>query len=151
MKDSEFAYYKCLEQLTDALKRYQWRSSVEGDITGFAEKLVWEGVLERTKPNSDYFHWEYATVRRLLDDTRTPGEISRFRRCSDCRNWFYAATSHQRFCGDACRRHFTASSPEFKQKRRDYMKKVYRPQQKQRDERSLAVAKGTSKRKQGGN
>jgi hypothetical protein len=151
-KASERAYYDAMERLNIALKRYHWRSAISGDINGFREKLEWEGqsFSERNKPKTEYFHWEYAIVRMLLDRTKEPGELSRFRRCSDCQNWFYAVTSHQRFCGETCRRHYTARSPEFKEKRRNYMKQVYRPQQKQRDLRSLSLAKSAVRRK-GGN
>ncbi len=106
-----------------------------------------------TRPERPPAVWNSMEMRMVsyLLEALDKGEISRFRGCSDCQNWFYATTSHQRFCGETCRRRYTSSSPEFKQKRRDYMKHVYRPDQKQRDQRSLAVAKGTAKRKKGGN
>jgi hypothetical protein len=147
-KAYERAYYSTLERLTVALKRYHWRSTISGGIEGFREDLDWEGQSssDSHKAKAGDFHWEYALVRLLLNCMRKPGELSRFRRCSDCQNWFYAATSHQRFCGEQCRRHYTARSPEFKEKRRNYMKQIYRPQQKQRDLRSFELAKGSVRR-----
>lgn len=100
------------------------------------------------RPEKALSTWEYMELHMVsyLLKAVDKGEISRFRHCSDCRNWFYAATSHQRFCGDACRRRYTASNPEFKEKRRTYMKQVYRPQQKQRDANILALAKGSHRK-----
>jgi hypothetical protein len=101
-----------------------------------------------TRPEKAPANWNFMEMRMVsyLLEALDKGEISRFRRCSDCQNWFYATTSHQRFCGEACRRRYTAGSPEFKEKRRNYMKQVYRPQQKQRDANSLALAKGTPRK-----
>lgn len=144
--ESKRSYLDTLDQLGDALKRYHWRSTIEGDLDGFRESLGWSSEVKAGDQT-----WEYAVVRLLLDRMRVPGEIARFRRCSECQNWLYAVTSHQRFCGEICRRHYTSGSPEFKEKRRNYMKQVYRPQQKKRDIRQIALAKETlsSKRKGG--
>ena len=145
--NAEQAYHETLARLEEALKPYQWRSAISGDIDGFHEKLEWSENIPHGPA-----HWEHAILRVLLDRINYPGELSRIRRCSDCQNWFYAATSHQRFCGEACRRRYTASCPEFKEKRRNYMKQVYRPQQKQRESRSLALAKDSVRPKsKGGN
>jgi len=135
---SERAYYKALEQLQTALTRYRWRSSVSGDLDGFTEELEW-GI----EVASGYPTWEYAAVRLLLREMKKAGSVSRFRKCSECRQWFYAATSHQQFCKDACRRRYTSESPEFKEKRRIYMREQYRPQQKEMQQRSLAAVKTT--------
>ena len=137
LSEAEFAYQETLEEVRNALKRYRWSSSVEGNIEGFHE------VLESERTEAEYSTWEYGVVRLLLDRIRTPGELLRFRRCSDCQNWFYASTSHQRFCGPSCRRRYTADSAEFKAKRRNYMKNVYRPQQRQQEARGKALATGS--------
>ncbi len=141
----ERAYFDVIGRLNDALKRYRWQSAIIGDMEGFGEELHWNNKVQKGDP-----WWEYAIVRYLLDRTKMPGELSRVRRCSNCRNWLYATTGHQRFCGDVCRRRYTAASPEFKEKRRNYMKQIYRPEQKQKDERSLALAKGTVQQKKRG-
>ena len=132
---SQFAYHKTIEDLNDALSRYDWRSEIVGDLDGFHEVLR---LNRRVSPGEST--WEYAVVRLLLLTLKTPGELDRFRQCSDCRAWFFAASSHQRFCGEACRRHHAAASTEFKEKRRIYMQQVYRPQQKKRDARMKALA-----------
>ena len=136
LSEAKCAYQETLELVTDALKRYRWNSSVEGNAGGFHE------VLEGNSTDSEYSGWEHGVVRLLLGKIGTPGELLRFRRCSDCANWFYASTSHQRFCSPSCRRRYTADNAEFKAKRRNYMKNVYRPQQKQQEVRSKVVAAG---------
>ena len=143
--ESTVAYNKALQQLDDALKQYHWRSTIFGDLDGFGE------VLEHhARASTQYRHWEGAIVRRLLALTRERGALARFRKCSHCNQWFYGATAHQRFCGEACRRKYVSSSPEFKEKRRVYMREKYRPQQKQLEERSLALlSKRASKRLKG--
>ena len=145
--NAERAYRETLARLEETLKPYQWRSAISGDIEGFQEKLEWSEDIPHGPA-----HWEHAILRVLLERIKIPGELSRIRRCSDCQDWFYATTSHQRFCGKACRRRYTAGSSEFKEKRRNYMKQVYRPQQKQRESRSLALAKDSVRPKsKGGN
>ena len=77
------------------------------------------------------------------------GEISRFRRCSECQKWFYAIRGHQHFCGDVCRRKHEAQSPAFKEKRARYMRETYRPDQKRKDERAKRQAGFSEKSKKG--
>ena len=135
-KESEFAYYNAVSQLNRALKKYRWRSVISGDIHGFKEEIEGEAKQDA---------WEWAIVRRLLEVTKQPGALSRFRRCSECHRWFYAATAHQQFCGEDCRRRHASQSPEFKEKRRNYMRERYRPAQKEMQERSLRQANVTRK------
>jgi hypothetical protein len=136
------AYFASLEQLEAALKRYHWRSAISGNIDGFKEELVCETNAKNKSAN-----WENAVVRFLLEMTKQPGALSRFRRCDECQDWFHAATNHQRFCGDECRKRHASRNPTFKEKRRVYMRDRYRPQQKERNDRSLAMARSTRQKK----
>lgn len=96
-----------------------------------------------------YEHWEPLLVSHLLKAV-DKGEISRFRRCSECQKWFYAIRGHQHFCGDVCRRKHEAQSPAFKEKRARYMREMYRPDQKRKDERAKRQAGFSEKSKKGG-
>jgi hypothetical protein len=69
--------------------------------------------------------------------------IHRFRRCRQCRNWFFAATEHQKFCDEACRKRHASYSADFKDKRRRYMRK-YRRDEKRRDKLAKKLARGSS-------
>ena len=94
-------------------------------------------------------YWEPLLVSHLLKAV-DKGEISRYRRCSECQQWFYAIRGHQHFCGDACRRKHEAQSPAFKEKRARYMREKYRPDQKRKDERAKRQAGFKEKSKKGG-
>jgi hypothetical protein len=55
-----------------------------------------------------------------------------FRRCGDCKKWFFAVVKHQSYCGDRCRKRHATESEEFKEHRRLYMHE-YRSREKIRD------------------
>src|ERR1035437_7119100 len=135
-KESERAYYQTLELLNKKLSRYRWEAELTGDLDGFHSELNPVGSSEG--------EWELVEpfmVSALLKVMDKPGEISRFRRCSDCQQWFYATRGHQQFFGDVCRRRHEAQNPAFKEKRRTYMRERYRPLQKELQQRSLVLAK----------
>lgn len=134
-RESGVAYQRTLEALNVALRRYRWGATVAGDFDGFRSAL--------SPISTDKKGWAYMEpfiVAQLLECTKQPGEISRFRRCSECQHWFHAIRGHQQFCGEVCRRRHTAQNPEFKEKRRTYMREQYRPLQKELQVRSLASA-----------
>lgn len=135
---SKRAYVRTLEKIEKALRRYRWRASVseESDKGHFQYELYCIA-----NPKSRWGDWEGAIVAKLLELTKRPGELSRFRRCSECHEWFYAITGHQHFCGESCRRRHAAQDPEFKAKRRIYMREKYRPQLKELERRSIANAR----------
>ena len=54
--------------------------------------------------------------------------LSSVKKCLLCGKWLFATFSHQRFCSEKCRTYHNQSSPEFKQKRRKYMREYYRLQ-----------------------
>jgi hypothetical protein len=52
------------------------------------------------------------------------GLLHRVRRCAwnECRNWFFARFDNQVFCATKCQQDFNHAKPEWKEKRRTYMK-----------------------------
>ncbi len=54
------------------------------------------------------------------------GAIMNVRRCQECTKWYFARFSHQEFCSGSCRGKHFAKTEDFKQKRRDYMRRYYR-------------------------
>jgi len=138
LEQAKRAYYGAVRDLDKAFKRYRWRSFITGDLEGIRRKLGYG--LQSANPDVVR---EYATADLLLEKLKEPGAIGRFRNCAECRQWFYAATSHQQFCTDACRRRNTARNPDFREKRRVYMRERYRPLQKELDKSSRASAKET--------
>ena len=143
-RESERAYQQTLEALNTALKRYRWEATVSGDIDGFQNEL-----RPAVEDKEEWSVLESFLVGGLLKLTNKPGEVSRFRRCSDCHQWFYAVREHQHFCGVICRRRHEAQNPAFKEKRRVYMREQYRPQQKKLQELSIAIVNKTHQTKGG--
>ncbi len=56
------------------------------------------------------------------------GTILRVRKCMQCKTWFFAGRSDQKFCKPSCQRKFLESSAEFKANRRKYMRDYYEKQ-----------------------
>jgi hypothetical protein len=61
--------------------------------------------------------------RRLLD---------RIRQCKQCSKWFYGRFSHSAFHDDTCRVAFETTNPEYKERRREYARKVREQEKKGR-------------------
>lgn len=64
-------------------------------------------------------------IQQLLGYART-GELSRFKKCANCKAWFFSRVDHQRCCSLGCRQILHRSSPEFKEQRRLYMRELRR-------------------------
>jgi hypothetical protein len=138
------AYFEALGELANRIDRYRWRSTILGDFDGFREAFESNYDLE------GWAYWEYEVVRILLNMIKQPGALSLFRRCKECSQWFEAATNHQRFCSDSCRKQHASRSPEFREKRRIYMRETYRPREKRSQQKSLEAIKGTTQKKRKG-
>jgi hypothetical protein len=87
--------------------------------------------------------WRYLEV---LVDCANAGQLDRFRECPACGNWFYATLKAQRCCSIKCRQKLHARSPEFKERRREYMRNL-RASARERDERAEQLAKEAKKRR----
>jgi len=72
--------------------------------------------------------------------------VHRIRRChrSQCREWFFGVTDHQKYCDGSCRKLDAEQGDAFKEKRRLYMRK-YRDDELEREARARRLAKGKSK------
>jgi hypothetical protein len=114
-----------------ALSHYKMEWLVGVAIGGF-----WIAPRIAVKGNDRWAHWEARAVGALLRFANKPGELSRFRRCAECRQWFYAADSKQRFCGPPCYRRHESQKPAFKEQRARYMSETYRPREKKEEAES---------------
>jgi hypothetical protein len=132
---------RTLGELNDALRRYRWGATV------FGEDGLQTVIHPVFRDEKTWTYWETFIVGQLLECANKPDELSRFRRCSECQNWFHAVRGHQHFCGESCRRRHAAQDSEFKEKRRIYMRERYRPLQKELQERSLPSRKQTRQTK----
>jgi hypothetical protein len=60
-------------------------------------------------------------LQRIMDLARA-GQLNRFRRCVQCQKWLYANFKHQNYCSTKCQQKHYSQSPEWKAKRRHYMR-----------------------------
>ena len=110
------------------MKRYRWTPTVRAsEFFGLNQMFIWGG-----RRDSDKF-WENLAVFWLMGHISgsglSPASILRFRQCRRCSKWFYALTDHQAYCSAKCRQKDHADSPEFRKKRAEYMKQIYRPRE----------------------
>ena len=125
---------RLLGELNSLSQQYKWSPGYEVSETGLS--LSWQFP--------DPENWEDISVwwiRRLVETHA----IHRLRRCLQCQTWFYAATEHQRFCVEKCRKKHASESPIFKEKRRRYMAEVYRPREREEDARHRRQASRASR------
>jgi len=123
-----------LGELNSLSQRYKWSPVYWVSETGLS--LAW------LFPDPE--NWEDISVwwiRRLVETHA----IHRLRRCLQCQTWFYAATEHQRFCAEKCRKKYASESPVFKEKRRRYMAEVFRPREREEEARRRRQASCASR------
>jgi hypothetical protein len=136
----------------DATELWKYSEYTESFVAQRDQLLTQVGETQPSKkPQSSWESMESFMVASLLEALNS-GEISRYRRCSECHQWFYAVRGHQHFCGDSCRRKHEAQSPAFKQKRATYMRETYRPNEKRKDAlaKRQAARELSQKSKKGG-
>ena len=107
--------------------RYRWHPLIWTAGYGDSDFVIGTGWQAR---NTDE-HWENYSIWFLCSQ-RNGELLDYFRRCRECNKWFFAVTAHQIYCSDGCRKRSSSHSEEFKNARREYMRK-YRKQEKSRD------------------
>ncbi len=148
-------FTNALRELQALLIRYQWRPTVEDRYYhSLGQRLLWYQTKARDTEENRAVQFlllmEIGGSPGLLMEIGGSRRILRYRRCRECNAWFYAITDHQKFCKVGCRKCYTSHSPEFKKKRAEYMRKKYRPAEKERARRSLELTHGnpiTSRRR----
>jgi len=110
-----------LQRLNHAIARYTFKPRLADPGTAFF--LTWRRPkLEEVIPSE---HRAILSLLRLLELRL----LYRVRACSWCTSWFFAKYKHQKFCrtkGAACQQKHYASSPEFRNERRTYMREYRR-------------------------
>ena len=135
-------YRHCLTDLARKLSRYRWRTMIwDMDYLWLNKMTVWDDSSTDTLWESRAIHWLLGRLQEHAFFPGDPCDINLIRRCANCGRWFVALTNHQRFCNQLCRKHNASQSPEFKQKRRSYMRERYRPMQKELERKALEQAK----------
>ena len=54
------------------------------------------------------------------------GDLARLRRCKECQKWLFARFTHQVFCSTKCQQKNFTQTDEWKEHRRQYMRRRYR-------------------------
>lgn len=106
---------RLIQQIDLHLRRYNFRLRV-GDSIG----PDWtERNLRPIDPS------EAQAVVCLLNLAEL-GLVDRIRQCGWCTTWFYARFKHQRFCKTECQQSAYAKTPDWREHRRNYMRKYRR-------------------------
>jgi hypothetical protein len=112
-------------QLNHRLRRYKM-SPWYYDALGGRLLFGWWSGIERSRdqddPSEDVWFTEEDAIIRILQLAQE-GLLARITRC-DCGDWFYARTKLTKFCCTRCQQRFYKKSPEWRAKRRIYMKEL---------------------------
>jgi len=87
--------------------------------------VMWDvrpNTPKRTELRAGMLELNDGMALRLILDFAKAGYLNRLRRCLHCKKWLYAKFRHQDFCCTNCQQKHYAKSPEWKAKRRDYMR-----------------------------
>ena len=115
--DSESDPRQLLPRANRILAKCHWSPRVSFN-PGAPVTYAWKGATEKVD-------WENRFVFWLLK-LHNRGEAVLIRNCRDCGRWFYAVTNHQWHCDQRCRQHLYSTHPNFKEKRRQYMRELRR-------------------------
>jgi hypothetical protein len=134
---------RAISELNMGLGRYKWHPGVLASMDAASHFKILFGIL--SAPSDPTLAVEHYAVQWIVEYVDA---VHRVRRCRvrTCRQWFYAKTDHQKYCGPACRQKDASQGDTFKEKRRDYMKK-YRSGEAERDERAKRIANRLARRK----
>lgn len=97
---------------------------------GANRKWVVRWQIQNAKPRvkrPDVTIMDDSNALQLILDFARAGQLNRLRRCNCCQRWLFAKFKHQNFCSTKCQQKHYSQSPEWKEKRRDYMRS-YREQ-----------------------
>jgi hypothetical protein len=129
-------YEHKLRRANELLRRYWWHPIIRPneELTGLRGDAWHAG-------RSKWDRWENAAVAFTFH-LLSLRLLQRIRTCRQCQLWFYAVTDHQLSCGTNCRKKFSSTSSEFKEKRRVYMA-LYRQREKERGNIGKRIARST--------
>jgi len=114
-------FKQCAKEVERELARYRMRPVLRTLDTTGKSKLA--ATLE--------FNWDCgespaARAVLLIMSPGNLGLVQRMRRCHKCNRWFYGKFSHQDFCSPKCQQTHYKSSPEWREHRKQYMRKYRR-------------------------
>lgn len=112
-------FWKSLERLNETMATFTYAPQVDPHEFYDGRRLSRSLVAE--EPTAALFALQVQWVLELVER----GAILRVRRCEQCKKWYLARFSIQRFCTDSCRGKHFSQSDTFKAHRRKYMRELY--------------------------
>jgi len=83
----------------------------------------WKGDLRSSR--EEHLRMDASEVLELILKLTQVGDLSRLRRCMQCRRWLFASFRHQTFCSRKCQQKNYTQSDAWKAHRRAYMRRYY--------------------------
>ena len=126
----ELAITEKTHQINVTLRKYRFQPRAWSIGERRPWTVMWDALpnaSKKAKFRSGVVELNDGMALRMILDFARAGYLSRLRRCLHCRNWLFAKFRHQDFCSTKCQQKHYAKSPEWKAKRRDYMRR-YRQQ-----------------------
>lgn len=132
------------EQLNCCLQRYRMHPEIEARLGEGGVYLQWSSSSARSKwgftievddsrqtiermpvrfPGLSALITEPRAVLLLLELARSR-YVSRVRPCQQCETWFYARLPQAKFCSRACQQSHFRTSEDFKNHKKEYMRKL---------------------------
>jgi hypothetical protein len=121
----ELAITEKTYQINWKLSRYRFlpRAWSTGQRPWIVNWEVLPNTSRKPKLRDGLFQLNDGMALRMILDFARAGCLNRLRRCLRCLSWLYAKYRHQNFCSTKCQQKHYAISPEWKAKRRDYMRR----------------------------
>lgn len=91
--------------------------------------VLWDIIPKATKTSrlrNGIIEVNDGVALRLILDFAKAGLLNRLRKCLHCQKWLYAGFRHQDFCCTNCQQKHYAKSPDWRMKRRNYMREYRR-------------------------
>lgn len=122
----EFKTVLALQKKVNAgLAAYKYWPELEWPIGPSAASVLWRSDRRSDEDEPGLTLTEIDAVRDIVE--LFGGQyLERVLRCRDCGKWFYARFRHQEFCQTKCQQNHYRQDPEWKAKRREWMRTYYR-------------------------
>jgi hypothetical protein len=120
-------YFRALLKTEDSINRILSRYSATPKLN-VRDGCIVDWVQQDTKRATSAELAFLLEIVRLAEE----GRLSSIRQCSHCHKWIVAKFSHQRFCSEGCKLKFHTLNEGDKKLRRDWARKNYWNQKRQR-------------------
>lgn len=126
-EDADKQFTATLDWINTFLRQYNATPGLEA----YRGSPPWEWTLYLHASDEEFSPKavELRMMTAAMESARA-GRISLLKRCGQCHRWMFARFSHQRFCGQECKKAFHTTNPVDKKRRADWMRKNYKKQKR---------------------